>query len=312
MFIPAALTFYWVLLKQAVQKFGEDNVFVRAAALSYYTIFSLPPMLLVILRITTYFYDREAIQRTIYGRIADAVGDRGAMQLNQAVNSLGLFEGEWWSVTVGVIGLLITSTTVFVTMQDGLNQIFRVKPKPRRGWLKLLRDRLLSFAILLSIAFILIVSLVANAVISGFGAYIGQFLPDFSLIVLALTSFFLPFVIITGLFGLIFRYLPDVKLPWRDIWVGATVTAVLFFFGKYLIEFYIGTANTANLYEAAGSIMVIMLWMFYASVIFLFGATFTYVYTKEVEGGIVPASYAVPYEFHEIEREDKRPPADDA
>lgn len=312
MFNPAALTFYWVILKQSFLKFGEDNIFVRAAALSYYTIFSLPPMLLVILRITTYFYDREAIQQTIYGRIADAVGDRGAMQLNQAVNSLGLFEGEWWSVLVGVGGMLITSTTVFVTMQDGLNQIFRVKPKPKRGWLKLVRDRMLSFAILLAIAFILIVSLVANAVISGFGNYINQFLPDFSLVMLALTSFLLPFAVITGLFGLIFRFLPDVKLPWRDIWVGATVTAVLFFTGKYLIEFYIGTANTANLYEAAGSIMVIMLWVFYASVIFLFGAAFTYVYTKQVEGDIIPAPYAVPFEFHEIEREDKARPAEDS
>ncbi len=292
---------FWSLLMRAGIKFGEDGVFVRAAALAYYTIFALPPMLLIIVWATSMIYDRATVQYTIYGMIADTAGPESARQINETVSSMTIFQGQWWTSMVGVVGLIITSTTVFVAMQGALDFIFRVKPKPERGLLKLLRDRVLSFTLLLSMAFILIVTLTINAFIASFGGYLTEYLPPLTWLILAMTSYIVPFFVVMLLFALIFRFLPDVKLPWRNIWRGATFTTILFFLGMYAIQFYVSTFNPGNLYDTASSIMVIMLWIFYASAIFLFGAVFTYVYTLDREGYIPPTSYAVPFETREVE-----------
>ncbi|MFK7934021.1 MAG: YihY/virulence factor BrkB family protein [Saprospiraceae bacterium] len=300
-----SLRFYWNLLLESFNKFSEDNIMGQAAALSYYTIFSLPPMLLVIMYTTTIFYDKAEIQRAIFTQISELVGADGATQLSNTLDKVGLFEGDWWQTAIGIGALLFTSTTVFVTIQNALNNIFRVKPKPRLGWLKMATDRLISFTTLLGIAFILLVSLSINAIVSAFGEYLSQWLPDISLLFVSIINFFLPLIIITLLFALLFKYLPDAKLDWSETWIGAVITAILFTVGKYAIAFYIGNSETANLYDAAGSVLVIMVWVFYASAIFLFGAVFTYVYAKALSDGIQPSSYAVRIEQREIEIDKK-------
>ncbi len=286
--------FYWKVIKRSFQRFLQEDVFAHAAALAYYTIFALPPMLMVILLTTTIFYDRSTMRQTIFGEISGLVGQESAQSLARTLDRIGLFEGTWWASAISVAVLVFTSTTVFVTIQNALNRIFDVKPKPKaKGWLKMLRDRLISFALLLSIAFILIVSLVLTALINALGDYLSQFIPKVSMILATIASELFPFLIITALFGMIFRYLPDVQIHWKDTIVGALVTSVLFLVGKFLISFYIANSQAANLYEAAGSVMVILLWVFYASIIFLFGGVFTRVYIEEKRGYIDPNSFSV-------------------
>lgn len=302
--IKRKIKYYWQLLSQAVAKFIDDNAFTWAAALSYYTIFSLPPMLFVILFVTTGFYDEAQIRGAIFGQIGDLIGQKGATQLARTVDAIGVFDREWWVSAIGIGGMIITSTTVFITLQNALNNIFAVKAQPNQaGWLKMLRDRLLSFGVVLGIAFILLVSLSINALLGAFGRYLSDRLPDVSLILIGIASFILPLAIITLLFAILFKYLPDAKISWRTTWRGAIITAILFSIGKDLIGLYIGQSRTANLYDAAGSVLVIMVWVFYASLIFLFGAVITAIYVERQNGRIEPESYAVKVEKKEIEVE---------
>lgn len=299
---PSALHFFFLVIKESITKFLEDDLMTQAAALAYYTIFSLPPMILVILYTATRFYDEITVKAAIFGEIENLIGASSAEQLAITIDKLGVYETTSWATFIGIGTLLFTSTTVFVTMQNALNHTFKVKAKPKgMGILKMLKDRVLSFSILMGIAFVLLVSLTINALVSTFSHYLADKIGGLSTTLTALTSIFLPLIIITGLFAMIFKYLPDAKLKWKDTWTGAIFTALCFSIGKYLIGFYIGNSQTANLYDAAGSVMVIMVWVFFASSIFLFGAVFTFVYTKFMSGGIPPAPYAVKVIQKEIE-----------
>ncbi len=296
---------YWKILKNSFSKFSDNNVLTHSAALSYYTIFSLPPMLLIILRIATQFYNEEEVKAAIFGQIADLVGQDGAQQLVNTINKLNIFEPTWWATAVGAAVLLFTATTVFVTMQNALNAIFSVKPVETKafGLLKMLRDRFVSFALLVSIAFILLVSLLVDALLTAFGHHLQEWIGDISIVMIFVTSVALPLAVITLLFALLFKFLPDARLRWGDTWFGAFVTAVLFELGKYLIGFYIGNSETASLYDAAGSVLVVMIWVYYASAIFLFGATFTYVRARELNRKVSPADYAVRVKQVEVKME---------
>lgn len=298
------LKIFWKLTKQSAIQFTTDNLWVQAAALSYYTIFALPPILLIILRTTSLIYNKQAIQSTLFGMISDIIGKDSARQLSETIDTLGLFEDTWWATLVGVSGLFITSTTVFVTIQNALNRIFRVRPKPKSTVLKLLRDRILSFAFLLSLAFILLVSLLIDSALTALGNYLSILIPGISVVLITVGSVLLPILVIVLLFGGIFKVLPDAQLKWRQVRTGAILTTLLFSIGKYLISFYIGQSRTANLYDAAGEVLAIMLWVFYAAVIFLFGAVFTRQYAEYYGSGILPAEYAVRVVQEEKEVED--------
>lgn len=297
-----ALSLLFTLLKEAVSKFLEDDLMTHAAALAYYTIFSLPPMLLVILFTATQFYDELTVKTAIFGEISELIGPKSAEQLAVTIDKLGVYDTSSWSAIVGIGTLLFTATTVFVTIQNALNIIFKVRAKPKGiGILKLLKDRLLSFTFLIGIAFVLLVSLTINALVDTFGKHLENIIGDVSTSLAALVSLILPLIIITLLFAMIFKYLPDAKLKWKDTWVGAIFTAILFTGGKYLIGFYIGNSQTVNLYDAAGSVMVIMVWVFFAASIFLFGATFTYVHAKYMTGKVAAADYAIKVIKKEVE-----------
>ncbi|MEK7258060.1 MAG: YihY/virulence factor BrkB family protein [Bacteroidota bacterium] len=305
MFDVIALKFYWSVLKDTVSKFLEERVFALSAALSYYTIFSLPPMLLVILVTATQFYNEEQVKQAIFTQIGDLVGMGGAAQLSVTLDKLNVFEPTWWAKAVGIGALVFTATTVFVTMQDSLNAIYDVQPAKRKtgmAILKMLRDRLISFGLLVSLAFILLVSLAVNALIAAFGSFLEKWIGEASVVLVNVISLVLPLAIITVLFAMMFKFLPDIKLKWKDTWFGAFVTALLFSLGKYLISFYIGRSSAAGLYDAAGSVMVIMLWVYYASVIFFFGATFTYIRASKLSR-LHPADYAVKVEKETFEVE---------
>jgi len=294
MFKIASIISFFKILKNAVNKFLEDDLMTNAAALAYYTIFSLPPMLLVILVTATQFYNETEVKSAIFGEIEDLIGPKSAIQLAGTIDRLGVFDTVSWATVVGAGTLLFTATTVFVTIQNALNKTFEVKAKPKGlGILKLIRDRLLSFSFLIGIGFLLLVSLVIDAFISSFINYLDSQFGHLSTVVAVLTSTLVPLVILTLFFAMIFKFLPDVKLKWKDTWRGAIFTAICFSIGKDLIGLYIGNSQTANLYEAAGSVMVIMVWVFFASAIFLFGAVFTYEQAKWSNGKVPPSDYAV-------------------
>lgn len=303
LFDPKAEYSHWNILKESLAKFSEDDIFTHAAALSYYTIFSLPPMMLIILFTTTRFYDEATVEDALRKQIGGLVGPDGAHQLFLTIEKMNVFEPTLWATILGIGILIFTSTTVLVTMQNALNKIFEVKAKPE-GWaiIKMISDRILSFALIVGIAFVMLVSLSVNAFIDTFGNYLQQLYGGFSIIISVMTTLVLPFIVITLLFALMFKFLPDARLKWNDTWFGAILTSVLFMVGKYLISFYIGTSNVAGLYDAAGSIMVIMVWVFYASIIVMFGAVYTCVHTKMKGKKIKAMDYAVKVEHIEIEK----------
>ncbi len=293
------------VLVKSVKQFFADNLWTQAAALSYYTIFSLPPMLLIILQTTSLVLEGDIVHSSLFGIFRETFGRESANELVETVQNYGLFEGSWWSIALGVIGLLITSTTVFVTIQQTLNLIFRVKPKPERAWWLMLRSRLLSFAYLLGLGFILLVSLLLNTILDAAGRQLSAYMPEVSYVLVSFLSIVIPILVVVGLFAAIFRWLPDVELDWNEIWVGSLLTGLLFTIGKYAISFYIQQSRAPNMYEAASSIMVILLWVFYASLIFMFGAVFTRVYAVEKHDGVQPAPYAVKVIRQEVEQEEE-------
>jgi membrane protein len=274
--------FYRRVLEESIAKFFREDVLTQSAALSFYMIFSLPSILLIILWTAARFYREVAVQEALFTEIGDLVGHEGAQQLMATVEGLDIQEPTWWATAVGVGVLIFTATTVLVTMQNVLNRIFEVKPAEAEGlelW-EILRDRLISFTMLATMTFILLVSLVVDTLITALGKFVTEWIGSVATYVVAFDSILLDLAGTTVLFAMFFRYLPDVKLTWRDTWLGAVVTTVLFTAGKYLIGFFIGNSSAANLYEAAGSLLVLMLWVYYASAIFLFGATFTFVRAK--------------------------------
>jgi len=294
---------YFKVFKDSLSKFSKDDIFTHAAALSYYTIFSLPPMLLIILFTTTYFYDEEVVKNALFTQIGSLVGQDGAAQLLITIEKMNIFEPTIWATVLGGGILIFTATTVFITLQDALNKIFEVKAKPQGTAIMLMiKDRALSFALVIGIAFILLVSLAINAFVETFSNFLKEAIGSASQIFSILISIALPFLVTTFLFAMMFKLLPDAKLKWKDTWIGAGITSVLFVIGKYLISFYIGTSDVAGLYDAAGSIMVIMVWVFYASIIVMYGAVLTFIIKKHRGDQIKASDYAVKVENIEIEK----------
>ena len=276
--VKNTLNFYWQVLKQSVAKFSSEEMPTHAAALSFYMVFSLPFMLLIILRITSQFYREVAAREAIFAELGSLVGEDGAQQVMNTIEKLAIQEPTWWATALAVGALLFTATNVFEAMRTALNRITQAR-KPESagtGILTLLRVRFTAFALLVSLSFILLVFLIVDAVITALGSYLVQWLGQLATYLVAFDAFLLDMGATIVLFALYFRYLPDTEIRWRDIWFGALLTATLYTVGKYLIALIIGNSETADLYDAAGSILVLMLWVYYAATIFLFGATFTF------------------------------------
>jgi len=270
--------FYVKVLKDAVTSYLGDDMPANAAALAFYTIFSLPSMLFIVLWTAGRFYRDAAVREAIFNEIGALVGDEGAQQLSATLEGLDIQEPTWWATVVGVGVLLFTATTVLVTLHNTLNRIFKVSAAQTVGmglW-KMVLDRFVSLSLVVTIAFVLLVSLMVDGMITAFGMVAVQWGGEWATFMVKLDSMLLDLGATAILFTLFFRYLPDIRLAWKDIWFGALLTAGLFTGGKYLIGAVIGSSTAADLYEAAGSVLVLMLWIYYASAIFLFGATFTF------------------------------------
>lgn len=281
------------LLKATVMEWQEDKVPLWAAALSYYTIFSLAPLLLIAIAIAGIAFGEDAARGEIVGQIQGLVGKEGATAIQSMIqNAHRPGSGGILATIVGVVTLVFGASGVFGQLQDALNTIWGVKPKPGQGVRSFLQTRFLSFAMVLVIGFLLLVSLVLSAALAAISTFFNHLLPDVA-IVGQLVNFVISFGFITLLFAAIYKFLPDVNVAWKDLWVGAATTALLFNVGKFLIGLYLGSSSATSTYGAAGSLVVILLWVFYSAQLILFGAEFTQVFAKYRGSEITPSKHAV-------------------
>jgi len=273
-----SLRFYGQVVKESMARFIDEDAPTHSAALAYAMVFSLPPMLLIIFWTAGRLYKEFAVQEAIFSEIGELVGTEGARQLTVTVERLDVQEPTWWATAVAIGAVLFTATTVLSTLQNALNRIFRVDREGSAAssiW-RMLRDRILSVAMIVTVSFLLTVSFVVEAFLATLGRFLAEWIGEAATPMVALDSFLLEFLATTLLFMLVFRVVPDVTLEWRDVRFGALLTAILFVAGKNLIASIIGQSNAADLYDAAGSILVLMLWVYYASALVLFGAIFTF------------------------------------
>ena len=295
----------WTVLKKAGSGFVEDNVMKLSASLAYYTVFSMGPLLIVIIYLCSLFFGREAIEGTIYGQISSFVGSDTAKQLQDIIKNASIGDKGNVAAIIGIITLLIGATTVFAEIQDSINSIWGIKPKPKRGWLKLLVNRLLSFSIIITLGFLLLVSLGISYIVEALSDRLARAFPDVTVVLFYIFNLLLSLVVISTLFAVIFKVLPDAKIKWRDVIAGAIATALLFMLGKFGISFYIGQSDVGSTYGAAGSLVVLLVWVYYSSIILYFGAEFTKAYAVEFGSEIHPNNYAVITRQVEIEEEGK-------
>jgi len=284
-----------LLLKSSVNDFMDDDCSTQAAALSYYTIFSLPPLLMILLMILGALVDPQDIRGQLETQIGTLMGPAATEQIRTILAQLHGPGSGVVATVVGIVGLLLGAGGAFGQLQAALNRAWEVRPDPHQGGLRgFLVKRLFSFGMILSVAFLLLISLVVSAVLSAFGGVLGRMLPDgLSATVLQIVNIVFSLIVITALFAAIFKVLPDARVGWRDVWVGASVTAVLFVLGKFLIGFYIGRSNPGQAFGAAGSLAVLFAWVYYSAMILLFGAEFTQAWVERNGGSIAPERGAV-------------------
>lgn len=282
----------WKILKETASEFSEDNVLRLSAALAYYSIFSIGPLLVIMVGVAGLVLGEASVQSQVKEQLQGFLGP----QSTGVVESMMQHQtksGGLWTTILGVATLLLGASGVFGQLQDALNTIWEVKSKPGVGFWGFLRHRFLSFGMVLVIGFLLLISMVITTVMSGMMGRLGSILPIPEAAAHAL-NLVVSFLVISLLFALMFKGLPDVKVPWRDVWVGAFFTSFLFTIGKFLLGLYLGRASTTSSYGAAGAVVLILLWVYYASIIIFLGAEFTQVYAKTLGHTVVPTEYAVP------------------
>lgn len=297
------------ILAASFKGFIDDKGFKLSASLAYYTIFSLAPLLMLLISLASIFFGQDAIQGKVFSEIRGLIGDNAAAQVQTMIKNVELSGETNMAFIIGIGILLIGATRVFIEIQDSINYIWRVKAKPKRGWVKMIKDRVLSSSLIIGLGFLLIVSFVVNGLILALKDILLQVLPDITVIFINTLNILISFIVISVLFAIIFKFLPDVKISWKDVKWGAFFTTILFMIGRILIGIYIQTTGTGSTYGAAGSLMVILVWIYYTAAILYLGAEFTQAYAEKMGVEIQPAAYAVHVEEREVERDvDTLPP----
>lgn len=301
----------WKVLLASFTGFSKDNGLKLSASLAYYTVFSIAPLLIIVISVAGLVFGQDAATERLYPEIVRYVGKTPAAQIQDALKHLALSGKSGIAVVIGVVTLLLGASSIFIEIQDSLNIIWRVKAKPKSGWMQLLKNRFVSFSLIISLGFLLLASLIINLVISALKDQIQHFFPgidSFTKVFVQALNLGITLVVITTLFGIIFKFLPDVKIKWRDVRSGAVFTAILFMIGQYLISLYIQYTAQGSAYGAAGSIIVILVWIYYTSAILYIGAEFTQVFAEASGSHIEPADYAVHVQQTEVEHRVKTLP----
>lgn len=297
---------FYELVYKAIMGFGNDDCMRMSAALSYYTVFSIGPLIMILIWALGFFYGNhldgtDGAREEVMDELIGLFGADIATMLESAIQKISSDSRSSIGVIIGVGTLVFTSTTIFVTIQHAINTIWGVKPKPKKGWLKMIINRLLSFSMILGLAFLLMASLIMSSLIGIVSNYLNDYIAWINIDLIDWINTGVTFVVITTLFGFIYAVLPDAKVRFRDILGGAIFTALLFMLGKYGISVYLSNNATASSFGAAGSIIILLSWVYYSSAILYFGAEFTKQYAIKYGKGIQPASFAVVIEQAEYE-----------
>ncbi len=281
------------LIKETYTSWMADDPFRLSAIVAYYTVLALPALLVIIINVIGAIWGVEIVQGQVTDEISAALGKDAASAIENIISETQNSESNFLSTVIGIGTLLFGATGVFYQLKISLNEIWKIKTNPNAKIWKIVTDRALSFAFILVIGFLLLVSFIVTAAISALNSYIRDALPDVLLYIAYVLDFTLSVGIISVLFALMFKYLPDAKIKWRTVWIGAILTAILFVAGKLLLGIYFGQADPGSTYGAAGSIVLILLWVSYSSLILFFGAEFTYVYAKRYGKGIEPKTIGI-------------------
>ena len=294
----------WEILKQTCIDFVDYGVPRMSAALSYYTLFSLAPILLIVITICDVFYGRAAIEGTLFGQIQSFVGTPAARQIQDIISNAANSHLTTFASIVSMAILIFSATAVFTEIQGSINFIWQLRAKPRKSWLKFLLNRVLSLSMVMGLGFILLVSLALNAILEILLHRLLAVLPEGSVWITYAVNMGITFIVISFLFGIIFKFLPDAKIQWKDVRTGAFTTAILFMMGKFAIGYYLGKSNPGSTYGTAGSVVIILLWVYFSAMILYFGACFTKVNAQFNGRQIFPDQYAVFVQQIEVQNHD--------
>jgi len=289
--MAAMLKNTWGLFKTAGANWLEDKAPRLGAAVSYYTIFAIPPLFVIVLFLVSLVVDQSKVQTLLFSEIGGLIGDKSSEALQGAMAAQSQHNKGLIASVIAIGTLVVTATGLFIELQDALNTIWGVKEKPGQGIMGFVKNRLLSFTMVIGIGFLLLVSLVVSTALSALNKYVSALVPGLD-VLWTITNVVVSFAVITLLFAMIFKVLPDVKIRWRDVWVGAVTTAALFTIGKFALGMYIGKSSAVSAYGAAGSLVLVLLWVYYSAQILFFGAEVTEVYANRYGSHLEPASNA--------------------
>jgi membrane protein len=295
----------WKIATLSVTDFFDGNILKLSASLAFFTIFSLPGLLIIIIWVSDLFYGRDVVEGTVYHQIETFVGHTAALEIQDTIRNATMSSESSFATIVGLIALIIGATSVFGEIQDSINRIWKLKAKPRKGWgfMKLLFNRLLSFSMIITLGFILLVSLLINGTLDFLLDNLMKKYPELTVIMVYILNILTTYIITAFIFAAIFKVLPDARIKWKHVRIGACVTAFLFMIGRFIISYYLGHSRMSSAYGAAGSIIVVLLWVYYSSMILYFGAAFTHAYVVFKGSRIYPNSYAVWVQQVEVESE---------
>lgn len=291
----------------AGKSFMDDRALRMSASLAYYTVFSIAPLLITIISLAGLVYGQDAVEGKVFQSLNDFLGANVALQIQEMIKRVSLTGNSTWAFIIGLLVLFIGATGVFIEIQDSINDIWRVKTKPQQGWKKFILNRVISFSLIISLGFLLIVSLIVNGIIMILSNYLSYYFPDMALFLVDVTNVLLTFFTISLLFSIIFKFLPDVKLTWKQVRVGAIFSTLLFMLGHYLFGLYVSYARPGYAFGAAGSLVLLLLWVYYSAAILYFGAEFTRIYTKNCRDKIKPEAFAVRIKVIREEQKGNKP-----
>lgn len=283
----------FALLKNTTIAFLDDNAFKLSASLSYYTIFALGPLLIIIISLSAIFYGEDVVEGRLFQQLRDLIGSEAAIQIQNILSNAQQTHATTLGAIIGFVVLFIGATGVFTEIQGSINFIWSVRAKPKKSWLKYLLNRLLSFSLVIGLGFVLLVSLIVNALLNLLSETLTKKFPHFPVGLFNLTNSLIILAVITCLFAVIYKILPDAIISWKDAWIGSIFTAAFFLLGKFLIGYYLGKSNLGVTYGAAASVVIILTWVYYSSLILYFGAEFTKIYALHSGEGIRPKQTAV-------------------
>ncbi|MEQ9279337.1 MAG: YihY/virulence factor BrkB family protein [Balneola sp.] len=277
---------YWKIFKKTLSQYGVQDSMNYSSSIAFYLIFSLPAILIITIYIAGSFYEDQVVRDSLLEQFNNFFGQQSAEAIDKILRNVNEASDSVINRIIGFLTLIVSATTVFVSLQDGINKVWGIVAKPDSNLYRVLKNRLLSLAMAVSVGFLLLVSLVIEASLNFFDSKVIEIFSESEFYIANTISFSFSVIVTTSVFACLFKIIPDAEVKWKNVWMGALITTVLFGIGKYMIGFYLGVSSFGSVYGAAGSLVILLTWIFYSSMIVLFGAQFTAVYSEEIEGGI--------------------------